>query len=115
MRLIVANDVELNPGDFVNSFFNFCNWNLNSIAKDHFSRVKLLEIHHCISVYETCLNDSVELSGIRLSNYTFVIILITSEEMELVCFYKNDLPLKIRRDLAIDESTVAELVFGQKK
>ena len=30
-------------------------------------------------------------------------------------FYKTDLPLKIRMDLAFDESIVAELIFGRKK
>ena len=30
-------------------------------------------------------------------------------------FYKNDLPIKIRSDLAFDETIVAELKFGRKK
>ena len=34
IRIILSNDVETNPGDFSNSFFTFCNWNLNSIVKD---------------------------------------------------------------------------------
>ena len=78
IRLIIANDVETNPGDFANCFFNFCNWNLNSLAKDDFSRVELLEAHNSvynsdiISVDEACLNASVELSDTMSENYTFV-------------------------------------------
>ena len=52
IRLIVANDVEINPGQFSDSFFSFCNWNINSIAKDNFQRVELLESHNTIHRYD---------------------------------------------------------------
>ena len=51
-RIIPSNDVETNPGDFVNNFFSFCNWNLNSLAKDNFYRVKLLEAHNSFQNYD---------------------------------------------------------------
>ena len=64
--IILANDVNLNPGpQFHNNFFNFMTWNLNSLAKDDFQRVRLIEAHNSIfnydliSVCETSLNDSV--------------------------------------------------------
>ena len=50
IRLILANDVELNPGDFSNSFFTFCNWNVNSLAKGNFQCVQLLEAQHFIQL-----------------------------------------------------------------
>ena len=78
IRIILSGDIETNPGDFVNSFFSFCNWNLNSLAKDDFYRVKLLEAHNSIHNYDfisicgTSLNDTVDLPNVLLENYTFV-------------------------------------------
>ena len=52
-----------------------------------------------------------------LENYTFVACNNPSNTRRdgVGLFYKNDLPLKIRMDLAFDESIVAELIFGRKK
>ena len=53
-------------------------WNLNSLAKDNFQRVSLIEAHNSlfnydlISICETCLNDSAELPETLLEEYTFV-------------------------------------------
>ena len=65
---LLSNDIHLNPGpQFQNNFFNFMSWNVNSLAKDNFQRVSLIEAHNSffkydlISICETSLNDSVEL------------------------------------------------------
>ena len=43
----LANDVHLNPGpQFQNNFFNFMSWNLNSLAKENFQRIRLIEAHN---------------------------------------------------------------------
>ena len=123
ISLIITNDVETNPGDFANGFFNFCNCNLNSLAKDNFSRVELLAAHNTvfnydiISAYATCLNASVELPDTMLENYIFVACNNPSNTRRgtVGLFYKNDLPLEIRMDLAFDESIVAEIIFGWKR
>ena len=53
-------------------------WNVNSIAKDDFQRVRLIKAHNSIfncdliSIYETSLNDSIKLPDILLNDYTFV-------------------------------------------
>ena len=53
-------------------------WNVSSIAKDNFQRVRLIEAHNSIfnydqiSICETSLNDSVELPDTLLNDYTFV-------------------------------------------
>ena len=76
-RIILSNDVQTNHGDFVNNFI-FCNWDLNSLAKNNFYRVKLLEVHNSfhnydfISICETSLDDTVELPDVMLENYNFV-------------------------------------------
>ena len=51
------------------------NWNLNSLAKENFGRVQLIEAHNSIfnydfiSICETSLNDSVELPETLLDDY----------------------------------------------
>ena len=77
--IILSNDVSWNPGPpFHNSFFKFMSWNVNSIAKDDFQRIRLIEAHNSIfnfdliSVCETNLNNSIKLPDILLNDYTFV-------------------------------------------
>ena len=67
--------MELNPGD---NYFTFLNWNVNSLSKDNFDRVQLLEAHNSIydynliSICETSLNDTVEVPVELIKDYTFV-------------------------------------------
>ena len=80
--ILLSNDIHLNPGPhFQNHLFNvmschFMSWNLNSLAKDNFQRIRLIEAHNTlfkydlISICETSLNDSVELP--LINDYTFV-------------------------------------------
>ena len=99
------------------------NWNLNSLAKNEFERVKLIEAHNSlfnydiISLCETSLNSDIEIPDPLLNDYTY----ISANHPQNVCqggvglLYKNSLPLKSRKDLAFDESIVVELNFGRKK
>ena len=77
--IYLSNDISKNPGPQIHkTLFNFMSWNLNSIAKDNFHRVSLIEAHNSIfhydliSICETCLNDLVELPETLLDEYTFV-------------------------------------------
>ena len=123
MKVLLSNDIEKNPGDFTNVFFSFCNWNVNSLAKDNFHRVQLLEAHNSIFKYslislcETSLNDSVKLPDSLLDNYTFVSLNSPNNTRHsgVGLFYKNCLPLVVRGDLGFDETIVMELKFGRKK
>ena len=53
-------------------------WNVNSLPKDNYQRVRLIEAHNSIfnydliSISESSLHDSVELPETRLNDYTFV-------------------------------------------
>ena len=50
--ILLSNDIHLNPGPhFQNNFFNFMSWNLNSLAKDKFQRVRLIEAHNTFSSF----------------------------------------------------------------
>ena len=118
----MSNDVELNPGDFKNAFLSFCNWNINSLAKDNFQRVQLLEAHNSlfsydlISLTEVSLNDTMEVPETLLDGYTFVSKnnAANTRHGGVGLFYKNSLPLLVRNDLCYDETLVCELNFGRK-
>ena len=98
-------------------------WNLNSLAKDNFHRVNLIEAHNSlfnydlVSICETCLNDSVDLPQPLLDEYTFVPVNNPANTRRggVGLFYKNSLPVVIRNDLSFDESIVVEMKFGRKK
>ena len=95
-------------------------WNVNSLAKNNFQRVRLIEAHNSIfnydliSICETNLNDSVELPESLLNDYTFVPA-NNPVNGGVGLFYKNSLPVIVRNDLSFDESIVVELKFGRKK
>ena len=111
--IYLNNDISIKPGPyFQNIFLNFMSWNLNSLAKDNFQRVSLIEAHNSlsnydlISIYETSLNDSV---GLLLNEYTFVPNPTNTKYGGVGLFYKNSLPVGVRTDLCFHESIVIEL------
>ena len=68
MHLILCPDIHPNPGpthlnQFAAGFLSFCNWNLNTLCKNDFTRIALLEAHNTeynydiISLCETSLDD----------------------------------------------------------
>ena len=125
LLIILSHDVHENPGPIghQNSYFNFMNWNLNSLAKNDFSRVQLIEAHNSlfnydiISLCETSLNETNSSLVPDLEDYTFV----PANHPDNVShggvglYHKNSLPVKVRTDLAFDESIVLELKFQRKK
>ena len=65
--ILIYNDINLNPGpQNKKDCLNFMSWNLNSLAKDNFQRIDLIQAHNVsysydlISITETSLNNSVE-------------------------------------------------------
>ena len=124
LLIILSDDVHQNPGPpFHNRFFSFMSWNVNSIPKDDFQWVRLIEAHNSIfnydliSICETSINDSIKLPDILLNEYTFVPSKnpINSRHGGVGLFFKNSLPIKIRDDLSFEESIAVELKFGRKK
>ena len=80
MLILLSNDIQSNPGPlWQNDLFNFMTWNVNSLVKDNFQRLNLIEAQNSlfdfdvISMKETSLYDTVELQDSLLDNYTFVI------------------------------------------
>ena len=124
LLILLSNDVHQNPGPIQNSYFSFMNWNLNSLAKDDFHRLRLLEAQNSvfnydlISLCETSLNDQVVLPQDYLNDeYSFIPANKPDGTRHggVGLFYKNTLPLKIRDDLSFDESIVVEIKHGRKK
>ena len=122
LKILLSNDVEMNPGDFSDSFFSFCNWNVNSLGKEDFKRIELMEAHNSlysydlISMCEVALNDSIVIPDPLLENYTFIFKnkATNSRHGGVGLLYKNSLPLFVRSDLGFDEALVVELKFGRK-
>ena len=69
--ITLSNNISENPGpqqsnnfDRVSPYFSFSNWNSNTLSKDEFSRVSLLNAHisihnyDIISLFETSLSNS---------------------------------------------------------
>ena len=121
---LLSNDIHVNPGPhFQSNFFNFMKWNLYSLPKDNFQRIRLIEARNTlfnydlISICETSLNDPVELPETLLDDYTFVPANNPANVRHggVGLFFKNSLPVIIRNDLSFDESIVIELKFGRKK
>ena len=109
------------PNDQPN-FLNFMTWNINSLVKDNFNRVNLIEANNSlhnydlIAVNETCINDTVEIPEVLLENYTFINSNSTMNTRRggVGLFYRNNLPLKVRNDLSFPECIVVELIIKRK-
>ena len=134
MILLLSSDIETQPGPrprllsdpahgFSNSFFSFCNWNINTLSKNYFQRVSFLEAHNSlfkydiISLCETSLNEAIKVPDNIIKGYHFLSSNHPSGDKRggVGIFYKESLPLKVRYDLSFDECIVTELVFGRKK
>ena len=80
MHAVLCPDIHPNPGPpqsnhFAGGFLSFCNWNLNTLSKDDFTRITLLEAHNTehnydiISLCETSLDDTVQVP--EMTGYKF--------------------------------------------
>ena len=109
---------ERNPGD--NNLFTFCSWNLNSLTKDNFGRLNLLDSlfnYDIISLCKTNLNDTIELPINPLNGFKSIYSHHPSGNKHggVALFYKENLPLFERNDLSFDECIVTEIHIGRKK
>ena len=125
----LSNDISKNPGPFspeapgeTTHYFSFCNWNLNTLDKDVFTRINLLQAHNSnykydiISLCETSLGRNEIVPENALPGYLYdACNHVSGEKKGVGIFYKDTLPMKIRSDLSFDECIVTELRFGRKK
>ena len=132
--LSLSNDISENPGPQCTNntwggggggttLFLFLNWNLNTLSKDEFSRVSLLNAHNSIHKYdiislrETSLSVSEVVPANILPGYHYHACNHPSGEKKdgVGIFYEDSLPIIIRDDLSLDECIVVELRFGRKE
>ena len=83
LLILLSYDIHPNPGpqhvssEFSNGFLSFCNWNLNTLSINNFSRVSLLEAHNTIFKYdiislcETSLNNDTSVPEGILPGYQY--------------------------------------------
>ena len=115
---IINSDTGFNSG-----FLSFLNWNINTLGKDDFHRVSLIEAHNSvfnydiISLCETSITDNITVPENILKGYHYYPCNHSSGEKKggVGIFYKDSLQLKIRADLSFDECIVTELTFSRKK
>ena len=98
LLILISNDIEQNPGPgYHNNFFNFMNWNLNSLATNDFARVQLIEAHNSlhnydlISICENSVTDSLASDVPQLQGYTFEPANHVTHGGVVGLFYKNSL------------------------
>ena len=128
LLLLLSYDIHPNPGprisnEFSSGFLSFCNWNLNTLSKDNFCRVSLLEAHNTIHNYdiislcETSLSDEVQIPENLLPGYLYHPLNHPDGRKSggVGIFYKESLPLRVRTDLCFDECLVCEIKFARKK
>lgn len=129
LLIVLSSDVHPNPGplladkEFSSGFLSFCNWNLNTLSKEGFYRISLLEAHNTlfkydiISLCETSLSDDITVPENALPGYIYHPLNNPdgSRNGGVGIFYKDTLPLRVREDLSFDECLVTELIFGHKK
>ena len=125
--LLLSSDVHPNPGPTTprhqSGFLSFCNWNLNTLSKNNFQRVTLLEAHNSefnydiISLCETSLTDETPVPDDILPGYRYQPLNHPDGNRSggVGIFYKDSLPLRVRLDLSFNECLVLELMFGRKK
>ena len=126
LLILLSSDIHPNPGpppqssEFSNGFLSFCNWNLNTLSKDNFSRVSLLQAHNTIFKYdiislcETSLNDDIQVPEGILPGYQYHPLNHPDGRKSggVGIFYKETLPLRVGPELSSAECLVNELSFG---
>ncbi|XP_065068202.1 uncharacterized protein LOC135693597 [Rhopilema esculentum] len=119
--ILLSGDVEMNPGP---ETFDFCCWNLNSIAAYDFLRASLIEAYNSvfnydlIAIVETHLDSTVNEDGLALGGYSF----IKANHPQNVkrggvgLYVKDSLPSINRSDLVtLTECIVYEIRINRKK
>ena len=125
-RLILSNDVKVNPGPTLDSSQNFtiCHWNLNSVAAHDFYKINLLKAY--LTIHKTdikCLSETYLDSSFLVNDENLVIQgynlvrcdHFTNSKRGGVCiYYKDSLPLKIIDIHHLQECINFHLIIGGK-
>ena len=124
--LVIAGDIESNPGPDRERGLKFFHWNLNSICARSGAKIPLIEAYNSIhrfdvvAISETILNSSVDNDCITIEGLRKDIFRSdhpSNKTIGGVCLYfREGLPIRCRRDLeCIQEMAVAEITIVRKK
>ena len=124
--LLLAGDIETNPGPRVENFFKFFHWNLNSICARGNIKIPLIEaynsVHHfdVIAISETMLDNSISDEDIFIEGFSREIYRSdhpSNTKLGGVCLYfREGLANKRRKDFELlQEMVVTEINVAQKK
>ena len=101
----LSNDISENPGpqhcnhfDRISAYFSFCNWNLNTLSKDEFSRVSLLNVHNSIHNHDI-ISEFVPINILQGYNYHACNHTSGEKKGGDGVFYNDSLLIIIRGDL----------------
>ena len=122
---MLVGDIHPNPGQFDNSL-KFCHWNLNGVCARDKIKIPLLEAYKSsfhydlIALFETNLNETIKNEDIIIDGFSTEIFRSdhpSGDRQGGVCVYlKENLPVKLRKDLEIlQETVIGEISLGHKK
>ena len=124
--LLIIAGIETNPGPNSNKNLAFAVWNLDSLPARDFARIPLLESFQAeykfdiLGVCESALHSNIPTSSILIDGFSpdpFRADKSDNTRNGGVClYYREDLPIKSRTDLAtLPETIVAEIKLNRKK
>ena len=124
--LLIIAGIETNPGPTSRRNFSFAVWNLDSLPARDYARIPLIESLQAehrfdlFGVVESALNSGIPSDSILVEGFSPDPIRADKADGTRnggVClYYREDLPIKSRKDLAIiPETVVAEIKINRKK
>ena len=125
IELMLVGDIHPNPGHFDNSL-KVCHCNLNGVCARDKIKILLLEAYNSIFHYdlmvlsETYLNETDKNEDIIIDGFSTEIFRsdhLRGDKQSGVCaYFKENLPVKHRKDLEIlQETVICEISLGRKK
>ena len=124
--LMLAGDIESNPGPQIDNCLKFFHWNLNSICARNKVKISLIEAYNSlhrfdvIAVSESMLDSSVSNDDIFIKGFSREIFRSdhpSNTKLGGVCLYfREGLPIRRRTDLELlQEIIVTEITIARKK
>ena len=124
--LLIAGDIETNPGPASHALLKFCHRNLNSICARGSVKIPLIEAYNSLHQYdimalsETMLDNSISSEDIYIESFSREVYRNdhpSNAKVGSVCIYFRDgLAIKQRRDLEMmQETMVSEVNIARKK
>ena len=124
--MLLAGDIETNPGPSTTNCLKFCHWTLNSVCARGGIKISLIEaynsVHHfdAIAISETMLDQSIRNDEVFIEGFSRDIFRSdhpSNSKIGGVCIYfREGLPIKHRNDLEeLQDLIVTEIVISRKK